>query len=138
MTAVDDFSLAIADEPPSITALVGESGSGKTTLARLLLGLIDLQDTVLGRKARNTGHKALRARAVVDLADHIGWERAHGRDPASPPGDFNDPNADPDGDGYTLLEDYLDELAAPRGRRGRGGADGPISDVVPRAADAGR
>jgi hypothetical protein len=42
------------------------------------LGLIDLQDTVIGRKARNTGHKALRARAVTDLADLIGWERAHG------------------------------------------------------------
>ena len=41
MIAVDDFSLAIADEPPSITALVGESGSGKTTLARLLLGLVE-------------------------------------------------------------------------------------------------
>src|SRR6202022_1699903 len=41
MIAVEDFSLAIASEPPSITALVGESGSGKTTLARLLLGLID-------------------------------------------------------------------------------------------------
>jgi oligopeptide/dipeptide ABC transporter ATP-binding protein len=41
MIAVDDFSLAIADEPPSITALVGESGSGKTTLARLLLGLTE-------------------------------------------------------------------------------------------------
>jgi len=44
----------------------------------LFLGLIDLQDTVAGRKARNTGHKALRARAVADLADFIGWERAHG------------------------------------------------------------
>jgi hypothetical protein len=44
----------------------------------LFLGLIDLQDTVIGRKARNTGHKALRARAVVDLADFVGWERAHG------------------------------------------------------------
>ncbi|HTI82182.1 MAG TPA: hypothetical protein VL614_17160 [Acetobacteraceae bacterium] len=44
----------------------------------LFLGLIDLQDTVMGRKARNTGHKALRARAVVDLAGHIGWDRAHG------------------------------------------------------------
>jgi hypothetical protein len=44
----------------------------------LFLGLIDLQDTVVGRKARNTGHKALRARAVVDLADFIGWERSHG------------------------------------------------------------
>ena len=44
----------------------------------LFLGLIDLQDTIIGRKARNTGHKALRARAVVDLADFIGWDRAHG------------------------------------------------------------
>src|SRR6266478_5529422 len=42
------------------------------------LGLIDLQDTIIGRKARNTGHKALRARAIAGLADVIGWERAHG------------------------------------------------------------
>ena len=38
--ALEDFSLAIAGEPPTITAIVGESGSGKTTLARLLLGLV--------------------------------------------------------------------------------------------------
>jgi peptide/nickel transport system ATP-binding protein len=38
--ALEDFSLAIASDPPSITAVVGESGSGKTTLARLLLGLV--------------------------------------------------------------------------------------------------
>jgi hypothetical protein len=44
----------------------------------LFLGLIDLQDTVIGRKARNTGHKALRARAVVELADVIGWDGAQG------------------------------------------------------------
>src|SRR5712692_7940860 len=44
----------------------------------LFLGLIDLQDTVIGRKARNTGHKALRARAVLDLADFMGWDRSHG------------------------------------------------------------
>jgi hypothetical protein len=42
------------------------------------LGLIDLQDTVIGRKARNTGHKAIRARAVTDLANYIGWEHSHG------------------------------------------------------------
>src|SRR5579885_2038150 len=39
-TALEDFSFAIADSPPSVTAIVGESGSGKTTLARLLLGLL--------------------------------------------------------------------------------------------------
>jgi hypothetical protein len=44
----------------------------------LFMGLIDVQDTIIGRKARNTGHKALRARAIVDLADYIGWDRAHG------------------------------------------------------------
>jgi oligopeptide/dipeptide ABC transporter ATP-binding protein len=38
-TALRDFSLTIASDPPSITAVVGESGSGKTTLARLLLGV---------------------------------------------------------------------------------------------------
>jgi hypothetical protein len=44
----------------------------------VFLGLIDLQDTVVGRKARNTGHKALRARAVADLAQFIGWDQAQG------------------------------------------------------------
>jgi hypothetical protein len=44
----------------------------------LFLGLIDMQDTIMGRKARNTGHKALRARAIADLAEFVGWERAHG------------------------------------------------------------
>lgn len=44
----------------------------------VFLGLIDLQDTIAGRKARNTGHKALRARAVADLAAFIGWDAADG------------------------------------------------------------
>jgi peptide/nickel transport system ATP-binding protein len=39
--ALSDFSFAVDEEPPTITAIVGESGSGKTTLARLLLGLAD-------------------------------------------------------------------------------------------------
>jgi oligopeptide/dipeptide ABC transporter ATP-binding protein len=38
--ALEDFSIAIRSERPTITAVVGESGSGKTTLARLLLGLV--------------------------------------------------------------------------------------------------
>jgi hypothetical protein len=42
------------------------------------LGVIDVQDTIIGRKARNTGHKSIRARAITDLADFIGWDRAHG------------------------------------------------------------
>jgi len=38
--ALDEFSITIDGQRPSITAVVGESGSGKTTLARLLLGLV--------------------------------------------------------------------------------------------------
>src|SRR5438046_5171726 len=38
--ALTDFSFAIENTPPRVTAIVGESGSGKTTLARLLLGLV--------------------------------------------------------------------------------------------------
>ncbi len=40
IVAVDEISLAINEEKPTITAIAGESGSGKTTLARLLLGMI--------------------------------------------------------------------------------------------------
>jgi peptide/nickel transport system ATP-binding protein len=40
IVAVDDVSLSINEDNPSITAIAGESGSGKTTLARLLLGVI--------------------------------------------------------------------------------------------------
>jgi hypothetical protein len=67
---------------------------------------------------------AYKTRDVPADSDHDGlpddWERARGRDPFSPPGDFSDPNADPDGDGYTLLEQYLHELSARPGAGGRG------------------
>jgi oligopeptide/dipeptide ABC transporter ATP-binding protein len=39
--ALQDFTMAIGEGAPTITAVVGESGSGKTTLARLLLGIAD-------------------------------------------------------------------------------------------------
>ena len=38
--AVDDVSLTVSREKPTILALVGESGSGKTTIARITLGLL--------------------------------------------------------------------------------------------------
>ena len=41
------------------------------------------------------------------------WERMIGTSPNSPAGNFSDSNADPDGDGYTNLEDYLNWLAEP-------------------------
>ena len=42
----------------------------------LFCGIIDLQDTLQTRKLQNIGHKALRARAAVDLTSLIGWDHA--------------------------------------------------------------
>src|SRR5206468_8697838 len=45
----------------------------------IFLGLIDVQDTIIGRKARNTGHKAPRARAVTEIAEFMRRAPSHGR-----------------------------------------------------------
>ncbi|MFN8526389.1 MAG: hypothetical protein U0821_25090 [Chloroflexota bacterium] len=46
--------------------------------AVLFAGITDLQDTVINRGGyQNIGHKALRARAMVDIAEYLGWENAH-------------------------------------------------------------
>ncbi|HEV2126241.1 MAG TPA: hypothetical protein VGW38_26090 [Chloroflexota bacterium] len=42
----------------------------------LFCAIIDLQDTLQQRKLQNIGHKALRARAVVELSDLVGYEHA--------------------------------------------------------------
>ena len=41
------------------------------------------------------------------------WEVQHGSNPNSTVGDFSDSNADPDKDGYTALEDYLEWMSVP-------------------------
>jgi hypothetical protein len=43
----------------------------------LFCSIADVQDTVHRRSVRSTGHKALRIRAMLDLADFVGWENAH-------------------------------------------------------------
>jgi hypothetical protein len=50
----------------------------ETVKERLLLaGIMDVQDTLINRTGyQNIGHKALRARALVDLADYLGWDDA--------------------------------------------------------------
>jgi len=46
--------------------------------ATLFSGIIDLQDTIINRGGyQNIGHKALRARALVDIADYLGWDNSH-------------------------------------------------------------
>jgi len=41
------------------------------------------------------------------------WEKAHGMDTLSVTGDFTEANADPDGNGFTNLEEYLHWMSAP-------------------------
>jgi hypothetical protein len=51
---------------------------GRLKDAILFAGIIDLQDTIINRGGyQNIGHKALRARALVHIADYLGWENAH-------------------------------------------------------------
>jgi len=67
--AVDDVSLVINDDNPSITAIAGESGSGKTTLARLLLGVI--QPTAGSILYRGRSLKAMDGRARTDFRREV-------------------------------------------------------------------
>ena len=46
--------------------------------AILFAGITDLQDTIINPGGyQNIGHKALRARGLVDIADYLGWENSH-------------------------------------------------------------
>jgi hypothetical protein len=60
--------LGLAQEPEHREALRGQI---------LFCSIADVQDTIHRRSVRSTGHKALRIRAMLDLADFVGWEDAH-------------------------------------------------------------
>ncbi len=88
-------------------------------------GIIDKQTDVLDALGSpNFPWPAYSTFGVEPDSDHDGlpdwWELIHGTATNSPPGDFSDSNADPDGDGYTDLEDYLNWLAAPHGQCAQG------------------
>ena len=80
---LERFSGAIAegDRHESYGVFLGlaQNPANREALKERLLfaGIIDLQDTLINRGGyQNIGHKALRARALIDLADYFGWDNA--------------------------------------------------------------
>jgi len=58
--------------------LMEETEHRKEVLAHLVFaGLIDVQDRMLYNRSYTTGHKAYRARSVVEIGNAIGWDNAH-------------------------------------------------------------
>ena len=59
-------------------ALLRDEANRPRVLAQLMFaGLIDIQDRLLYVTSYTTGHKSYRARATIELASAVGWERAH-------------------------------------------------------------
>jgi hypothetical protein len=58
--------------------LMEETEHRKEVLAQLVFaGMIDMQDRMLYNRSYTTGHKAYRARSVVEIGNAIGWDNAH-------------------------------------------------------------
>ncbi|HEX2860238.1 MAG TPA: hypothetical protein VHN79_01305 [Lacunisphaera sp.] len=128
------------------TRIIGETLSGTTHFRGSksgLPGLPDSQADVGGWEKHPEEHRP----AGWDT-DHDGmpdwWEKIHGLDARSPAGNFAEGNADPDGDGFTRLEDYLAWMAEPNfecaagasididlGALTRGFTDRPVFTLAP-------
>jgi hypothetical protein len=58
--------------------LMEQTEHRKEVLAQLVFaGMIDVQDRMLYNRSYTTGHKAYRARSVVEIGNAIGWDNAH-------------------------------------------------------------
>jgi len=102
---LDDHDTRIVKETRTGTYSLKGSKSGKP-------GLPDSQEDAGGFENYPEVHRA----SDFD-SDHDGlpdwWEKLKGTNPHSVQGDFSDANADPDHDGATNLDDYLDWLSHP-------------------------
>ncbi|PKP93819.1 MAG: pectate lyase [Alphaproteobacteria bacterium HGW-Alphaproteobacteria-16] len=119
LSAPVDVAPVAADPAPSAYARVlAEAGASLVRDAvdrRIVAGVRDRSGRIIDSEADDGGWPALRSGEAQADSDGDGmpdvWERARGLDPASADG-----AADRDRDGFSNLEEYLNELAA--GKRG--------------------
>jgi hypothetical protein len=68
----------VIDAYRTFLGLMEETEHRKEVLAQLVFaGMIDVQDRMLYNRSYTTGHKAYRARSVVEIGNAIGWDNAH-------------------------------------------------------------
>jgi hypothetical protein len=68
----------VIDAYRTFLGLMEETEHRKEVLAQLVFaGMIDVQDRMLYNRSYTTGHKAYRARSVVEIGNAVGWDNAH-------------------------------------------------------------
>src|SRR6266481_1698512 len=68
----------VIDAYRTFLGLMEETEHRQQVLAQLVFaGMIDVQDRMLYNRSYTTGHKAYRARSVVEIGNAVGWDRAH-------------------------------------------------------------
>ena len=68
----------VIDAYRTFLGMMEETEHRTEVLAQLVFaGLIDVQDRMLYNRSYTTGHKAYRARSVVEIGNAIGWDDAH-------------------------------------------------------------
>jgi hypothetical protein len=68
----------VIDAYRTFLGLMEETEHRREVLAQLVFaGMIDVQDRMLYNRSYTTGHKAYRARSVVEIGNAVGWDNAH-------------------------------------------------------------
>jgi len=68
----------VIDAYRTFLGLIEETEHRQQVLAQLVFaGMIDVQDRMLYNRSYTTGHKAYRARSVVEIGNAVGWDHAH-------------------------------------------------------------
>jgi hypothetical protein len=68
----------VIDAYRTFLGLMEQTEHRQEVLAQLVFaGMIDVQDRMLFNRSYTTGHKAYRARSVVEIGNVVGWDNAH-------------------------------------------------------------